>query len=71
MLFARPGARVVICDVGVPPRGRVGLDNRLLLRFQPEYDKPPPVDLVPDEAHDVQVSWFHGGAWYLIEFAKP
>jgi demethylmenaquinone methyltransferase/2-methoxy-6-polyprenyl-1,4-benzoquinol methylase len=68
---ARPGAMVVICDVGVPVDRRLSLINRLLMKFQPEYDKEPPIDLVPSAARDVQLSWFHGGAWYLIEFVKP
>lgn len=68
---ARPGARVVICDVGVPEDGRVTLINRLLLLTQPEYNQPPPMDAVPGEAQDVRLSWYFGGAWYMIDFTKP
>lgn len=71
MRVARPGAKLVICDVGRPAGRRLSLVNRLLLRFQPEYDKPPPLDLVPGEALDTRLSWFHGGAWYMIVFVKP
>lgn len=67
----KPGGRVVVCDVGIPEDGRVSLVNRLLLRFQPEYDRPPPMDLVPGEAQDARLSWYFGGAWYMIEFTKP
>jgi ubiquinone/menaquinone biosynthesis C-methylase UbiE len=67
---ARSGARVVICDVGVPADRRLPLLSRLLLRAQPEYDKPPPVDLLPADARDVQLSWYGGNAWYAIEFVK-
>jgi ubiquinone/menaquinone biosynthesis C-methylase UbiE len=67
----KPGGRVVVCDVGVPEDGRVSLVNRLLLRFQPEYGRPPPMGLVPGEAQDVRLSWYFGGAWYMIEFTKP
>lgn len=67
---AKPGARVVICDVGVPTDGKLSLANRLLLKTQPEYDKPPPIDLIPPSARDVNLSWFHGGGWYMIEFTK-
>ncbi len=68
---ARPGAKAVICDVGVPPDRPLSLMNRLLLRFQPIYDKPPPIDLVPSAARDVRLTWFRGGAWYMIEMTKP
>jgi ubiquinone/menaquinone biosynthesis C-methylase UbiE len=68
---ARSGAKVVICDVGTPTDKQLSLVNRLLLRFQPEYDKPPPIDLVPEGVVDLRLSWIHGGSWYAIEFAKP
>ena len=67
----KPGGRVVVCDVGVPDDGRVSLVNRLLLRFQPEYDQPPPLDLIPGGAEDVRLRWYFGGAWYMIAFTKP
>ena len=68
---AKPGGRVVICDVGRPTDRPLSLANRLLMRFQPEYDQPPPVDLLPGDAEDIQLSWIHGGGWYLIELTKP
>ena len=68
---ARPGARVVICDVGVPTDRKPSLVNRLLLKTQPDYDQPPPIDLIPPGVRDVNLSWFHGGGWYMIEFEKP
>jgi ubiquinone/menaquinone biosynthesis C-methylase UbiE len=71
MRVARPGGKVVICDVGVPADGKLSLMNRLLLRFQPVYRQPPPVDLVPERARDMRLRWFHGGGWYMIEFANP
>ena len=67
---ARSGARVVVCDLGVPTDRRLSLLNRLLLRLQPGYRQQPPLDLVPPGAQDVRLSWFHNGAWYLIEFVK-
>lgn len=67
---AKPGAKVVICDVGRPTDRKLSLANRLLLKTQPAYDRPPPMDLLPGDAKDVQLSWFHGGGWYLIEFRK-
>lgn len=70
MRVARPGARVVICDAGLPQDRRLPLMSRLLLLTEPGYSQPPPVDLIPPPAQDVQLTWFQGGAWYLIEFAK-
>ena len=69
--IARPGARIVICDVGVPTDRKLSLLSRLLLRVQPEYERPPPLDLMPPNAVGLQLSWFHGNAWYAIEFVKP
>jgi ubiquinone/menaquinone biosynthesis C-methylase UbiE len=71
MRVARPGARVAICDVGVPADGTLSLMNRLLIHFQPAYDKPPPIDLVPAAARDVRLTWYRGGGWYMIEFISP
>ena len=68
---AKSGAKIVICDAGVPTDRRLPLTSRLLLRLQPEYDQPPPLDLIAAEARNVRVTWFHGGAWYLIDFSSP
>ena len=67
---AKPGAKVVICDPGVPTDRPLRWINRLLLKLQPLYASPPPVDLLPAEAQDVRLSWFRGDAWYMIEFVK-
>jgi ubiquinone/menaquinone biosynthesis C-methylase UbiE len=67
---ARPGARVVVCDVGVPTDRKLSLINRLLMMTQPVYRKPPPIDLLPAAAQDVHLGWIGGGAWYLIHFTK-
>ena len=71
MRVARPQARVVLCDAGLPVDRRLPLMSRLLLKLQPEYQQPPPVDLIPARAKDVHVDWFHGGSWYLITFVNP
>ena len=68
---ARPGGRIVVCDVGVPEDGRISLVNRLLLHTQQEYNQPPPMDAVPEAAQDVRLSWYFRGAWYMIAFTKP
>ena len=67
---AKPGAKVVICDPGVPTDRPLRWINRLLLKLQPLYASPPPVDLLPAEAQDVRLSWIRGDAWYMIEFVK-
>lgn len=68
---AKPHARIVICDAALPTDHRLSLASRLLLRLQPDYRRPPPMDLLPPDATDAALSWFHAGAWYLIEFSKP
>jgi ubiquinone/menaquinone biosynthesis C-methylase UbiE len=67
---ARYGARIVLCDVGVPADRNVGLVNRLLLKTQPEYNQPPPVNLFPPGLRDFHLGWIGGGAWYLIDFVN-
>lgn len=67
---AKPGAKVVVCDPGLPTDRPVRWINRLLLRLQPLYATPPPIDLLPKQAQDLRLSWFRGEAWYLIEFVK-
>jgi ubiquinone/menaquinone biosynthesis C-methylase UbiE len=66
----RAGGRIVICDVGMPTDRRLSLVNRLLLRTQPVYDAPPPVDLLPPAARDVSVTWLARGSWYSIAFVN-
>ena len=67
----KPRGRLVICDAGRPTDRRLSMANQFLMRFQPEYDLPPPMNLLPSEAQEVKLSWFHRGGWYLIEFRKP
>lgn len=67
---ARPGARIVVCDVGVPTDRPIPLMSRLLLRIQPIYRKPPPLELLPASLLDLQLTWIGGGAWYLIDFSN-
>ena len=71
MRVAKPGAKVVVCDVGVPSDRKLGLTSRLLLKLQPIYDQPPPIDLIPRQAKEVRLSWFHGDSWYMIELVSP
>ena len=66
----RPGGKVVVCDPGLPPDRPARWINRQLLKLQPAYAAPPPVRLLPKTAQAVQVSWFRGDAWYMIEFVR-
>jgi ubiquinone/menaquinone biosynthesis C-methylase UbiE len=66
-----PGGRVVVCDVGVGEDGQTPLMNRFLLQFQPEYNLPPPMSLIPDAAQNVRLRWYFGKSWYMIDFTKP
>lgn len=68
---ARPGATLVICDAGRPTDRRLSVANWILMKFQPEYDQPPPLDDLPPDATDTRLSWFHAGGWYLIQTTKP
>ena len=68
---ARGGAKIVICDPGLDRDRRQPIMSRLLLRMQPLYEREPPLDVMPTQAVDLQLFWFHGGALYLIEFSKP
>jgi ubiquinone/menaquinone biosynthesis C-methylase UbiE len=67
---AKRGTKIVVCDVGVPTEGRLPLASRLLLRMQPIYKQPPPLDLLPAHAREVRLAWIGGGAWYLIDFTN-
>jgi len=72
MRVARPGAKIVVCDPGVPPDRRLPLISRLLFRLNPPaYAQEPPLHLIPPQARDIQVNWFRGDAWYLIDFVNP
>lgn len=67
---ARPGARVVIGDVGVQPDRRTSVRNKLVIRANPRYAAEPPTDLLPTEAAELHVSWFRNGTCYVIDFIK-
>lgn len=68
--IAAPGATIVICDVGVPTDRRLSLVNRLLIKTQPEYDAPPPIEQLPPGARNVSLTWIARGSWYVIVFTN-
>jgi ubiquinone/menaquinone biosynthesis C-methylase UbiE len=67
----KPGGWVVVCDVGVHRDGSTPLMNRFLMLFQPEYNKPPPIEGVPAGAEEVGLRWYFGRSWYMLSFTKP
>ncbi len=71
MRVAKPGARIVISDEGIPPEKRHTLRSRLLIRINPLSPHEPPLHLIPPEAKDVRVRWFRGDACYLMDFTRP
>ena len=72
MRVATLGAKIVVCDQGLPRDRRLPLISRLLVRLSPPaYAQEPPLQLIPPQARDVQVTWFRGDAWYLIDFTNP
>jgi len=66
---ARPGARIVIGDVGVSPE-RGGLRRALLLKANPRYGERPATDLIAPHTTEHRVSWFRNDTCYVIEFTK-
>ena len=67
---AKAGARIVIADEGLNPNKRLSLRTRLVARLVPLYAYEPPVDLLPPQVIDVNVTWFRADACYLIDFQK-
>ena len=67
---ARPDAKIVISDEGLPPDRKVSFRTRLVARSSSLYSSRPPVDLLPPQAKDVHVTWFRGDACYLIDFVN-
>lgn len=68
---ARPGARIVVGDVGLGGENRESLRGKLLLRVNSRYASQPPLESIPPAANDLHVNWFRGDTCYLIDFVKP
>lgn len=67
---AKPGARLVIGDVGVRPDRRHSLRTALVRRANERYSLRPPTELLPSEANDLHVTWFRNDTCYLMDFVK-
>lgn len=68
---AKPGARIVISDQGLPSKARTSFRGRLLVRANPLYASEPPIPLIPPGAKDVRVMWFRADSAYVLDFVKP
>ena len=64
----KPGGRVVFGDEGVAPwlketeYGRIAVTNNSL------WSTPAPIELLPEKALDVNLSWILGNCFYLVSF---
>ena len=67
---ARPGARLVIGDVGLLPAKRQSVRSRLVLRVNGRYAEKPPLELIRPHAANLSLTWFRNGTCYLINFTK-
>lgn len=68
---AKPGARIVISDQGLPLTARTSFRNRLLVGANPLYASEPPIRSIPPGARDVRLTWFRGDSAYILDFLKP
>ncbi len=65
----RPGGKIVIGDEGVAPWLKDTEYGKMLIRNNPLYAREIPLDLLPDSARSVQLSWELGNCFYIIEFS--
>lgn len=68
---ARPGGRIVVTDLGVPPGKRLTLRQRLLSLWIPGFAEGPPMQAVPAAAQDVRLEWDAHATAYIMQFHKP
>ena len=66
----KPGGRVLVTELGMPPGRRRTLRQRLLLLWIPGFREGPPRDAVPSNARDIKVDWDVGETFYALEFRK-
>ena len=66
----KPGRKVLVTELGMPPGGRPTLRQRMLLLWIPGFREGPPRDAVPGAATDVKVDWDIGETFYALEFRK-
>lgn len=65
----RPGGRVVIGDEGVAPWLKGTELGRMLVNNNALYAYEPPLDLLPETARDVNLSWELCNCFYVIDYS--
>jgi len=66
----KPGGKVLVTELGMPPEKRPTLRQRLLLLWIPRFREGPPRDAVPSDARDVKLNWDAGETFYALEFRR-
>jgi ubiquinone/menaquinone biosynthesis C-methylase UbiE len=66
----KPGGRVLVTELGMPPGRSPTLRQRLLLLWIPGFREGPPRDAVPSGATDVKLDWDVRETFYALEFRK-
>ena len=71
MRVVKPGGKVLITELGMPPDKRPTLRQRTLLLWIPGFREGPPSDAVPSEATDVRLDWDDEEIFFALEFRRP
>lgn len=66
----RPGGKVLITELGMPPGQPPTFRQRSLLFWIPGFGEGPPVDSVPTNATDVQLNWDSAKTYFALEFRR-
>ncbi len=67
----RPGGKVLITELGMPSGVQPTLRQRLLRLWIPGFGEGPPMDAIPEEAVDVQLTWDPPKTYFALEFRRP
>lgn len=65
---AKPGARVLICDEGIPQWWRNTDFYQVLCHTNAQFAAEPPIDFLPVEARNTTLRWVNGETFWVIEF---
>ena len=63
-----PGARVLLCDEGIPPWWRNTDFYRILRHTNAQFESQAPLEHLPVEARNVEVFWVVGETFWVISF---
>lgn len=67
---AKPKGKIVICDEGIPQEKQRTWLGRRLIKRDPLYGTPPPVELVPSNNENLKSYYSNVGFSWIIEFNK-